>query len=453
MAVTFDANATAPTTANAVTSINATNLTVGAGSQRALTVQICWSGAVTSPSMAWDNLGTPQTVSAITGATATNTAVAQVWGLVAPTSGAKQLHAQWTTARDVVINGVSWTGVDQTGGATSFPHGTGATGTSNTATSVTVTSATNNAVIALNATATAGETSVNNTQTFLTNTPANMSAAGNRAAGAATVAMTSVLFGTSGAWAAAGSDIAVASAGGSSFTQTCTETITWSDTLARLTSKSLADTLTPSDVLVRMTGKLMADTWTPSDVLTRQAGKALPDMITLTDAVSRAMGKPLADSITLTDTLTRLTSKPLTETVTFSDVLTSVKVFLRTLTESITWSDTLSRRTGKLAADTVTLTDVLTTASHFFRTLTETLTFSDVLTAIKQSILAAAKACETFFLGPDRGVGVVADPTMFAIGGQGVLESVSADPLLARPNADRGLAVGADVTLFTDVGC
>ena len=82
-----------------------------------------------------------------------------------------------------MVNGVSWTGVDQTGGATSFPHGTGATGSSTTS-SVTVTSATGNAVMAvhgLNTTVNA----VNNTQTFLDNVPSTESAAGNRTADAA----------------------------------------------------------------------------------------------------------------------------------------------------------------------------------------------------------------------------------------------------------------------------
>src|SRR5262245_30305404 len=128
MAVVFDANATADVTSNAVTSITSSNLTVGSGSNRALICQILWSGTVTSPTINWDQLGTPQAMAAITGAGATNTVRAEVWGLVAPTSGAKQIKAAWTTSRDVVLNHLSYTGVDQTGGATSFPHGTSNTG-------------------------------------------------------------------------------------------------------------------------------------------------------------------------------------------------------------------------------------------------------------------------------------------------------------------------------------
>lgn len=207
MAVTFDANASASVTANATTAITSSNLTISAGSNLAVVVQIAWSGTVTAPAITWDNLGTPQTVTAITGATSTSTPRVDLWGLVNPTSGAKQLRAAWTTSRDVVMNQTSWTGVNQTGGATSFPHGTGATGTSATITS-TVTSAVGNATMACHASALNAITAVNNTSSFINNTPANMSTAGNRAAGAASVTLTASVPSTT--WTSAGTDIAAA---------------------------------------------------------------------------------------------------------------------------------------------------------------------------------------------------------------------------------------------------
>lgn len=211
MAVVFDANATADATANGVTSINTSNLTIGSGSNRALVAQIVWSGTVTSPALKWDNAGSPQSLAAITGASGTNTARVDCWGLVAPTSGAKQLNAAWTTARDVCVNGVSWTGVDQTGGATSFPNGTSATGAGVTS-SVSVTSATNDAVMAVFSNVTDLIDAVNNTQTFRDNTPATMGGAGNRAAGAASVSMTATNH-VSSTWAAAGCSLKAAGAG------------------------------------------------------------------------------------------------------------------------------------------------------------------------------------------------------------------------------------------------
>lgn len=220
-AVTFDANATADCTSNAVTTKDCATLTVGAGANRALVCQVGWSGAVTSPTLVWDQGGTNQSMTAITGATATNTVVSQLWGLVAPTSGAKTLRATWTTARDIVVNCTSYTGVDQTGGATSFPHGTGATGTGNgvSQTLVTVTSAVNNAAVAVMAT-TGTPSAPTQTQTFLDSSPASESAAGARAAGAASVAFGWTVTSPIG-WAAAGTDILASGAGAA-----CTPTLT-----------------------------------------------------------------------------------------------------------------------------------------------------------------------------------------------------------------------------------
>jgi hypothetical protein len=158
----------------------------------------------------WDSAGTNQAMALIPSASATNglNSYVNCWGLVAPTSGNKNLACAWTTALDVVVNATSYTGVDQTGGATSFPNGAGATGSSVTA-SVTVTSAVNNIVQAAH---TLGNTcsAVNNTQLYRDNAPTNISGAGNRAPGAASVAMTATL--TSAQWASAGTDIAAVAA-------------------------------------------------------------------------------------------------------------------------------------------------------------------------------------------------------------------------------------------------
>lgn len=193
-------------TANGATSITTSNLTVGSGSNRALVAQVLWSGTTSVVTVQWDFLGTPQSATVITGAVQTNTVRSELWGLVAPTSGAKQLKVAWTTARDVVVNQLSYTGVDQTGGTTTFAHGAGATGSA-TPTSVTVTSAVGNAVVAAHAMTAGTVSAVNNTQSFIDNNPANMSTGGNRAAGAASVAMTSTVTGGPPTWASVGADI------------------------------------------------------------------------------------------------------------------------------------------------------------------------------------------------------------------------------------------------------
>lgn len=188
--VVFDANASASCTSNAVlgtTGKTCATLTVGAGANRAVVCAINWSIAVSSVAVTWDSGGTNQAMALITGATATNTQFANLWGLVAPTSGAKTVNVTWNAVNaDIIINCTSWTGVDQTGGATSFPHGTGSAPATAATHSVVITSAVNNATMAT--TATSGTpSSPTQTQTFLNSTPTNVSGAGSRAAGAATV--------------------------------------------------------------------------------------------------------------------------------------------------------------------------------------------------------------------------------------------------------------------------
>lgn len=198
MAVALDAQSSASTTANGATSHNHTNLTVGSGSNRALLVLVAWSTTTpTGITVTWDNGGTNQSCTLITNASASSSTggnrSCQIYGLVAPTTGNKTLRVAWTGAADVYVAAVALTGVDQTGGATSFPNGTSSNTASSTTSSVTVTSATNDYVAAVHVTPTAGVSSVNNTQVFINNLAAGISGGGNRAVGAATVAMTATL--------------------------------------------------------------------------------------------------------------------------------------------------------------------------------------------------------------------------------------------------------------------
>lgn len=211
MAVTFDANSSANGRQGAGTTFDFTNLTVGSGTNRALVVQLQFGTNPGTISVAnWDQTGTPQALTEIpnTAADSAGGVSTRLFGLVNPTSGNKTLRFTWTTDTEIFVNAVSWTGVDQTGGATSFPNGTNATGNSASA-SVTVTSAVGNAVMGVFGNGN-GITSVNNTQTFLDNSGINC-AGGNRADGAASVALTATL--TSDKWAASGTDIAAAGGG------------------------------------------------------------------------------------------------------------------------------------------------------------------------------------------------------------------------------------------------
>lgn len=194
MGVTFDANSPTDQTANAVvgtTGFTTTGglVTVGSGANRALVVSLNFSlPTVASIVVTWDTGGTNQAMAVIPNATATVTGGgdAQLWGLIAPTAGNKDLKVTWVGTSDIIVNGTSWTGVDQTGGATSFPHGTSATASASTAITLAVTSAVGNATMAC-VTTNGTPSAPTQTSTYLDATPTSESGAGSRAAGAASV--------------------------------------------------------------------------------------------------------------------------------------------------------------------------------------------------------------------------------------------------------------------------
>jgi hypothetical protein len=197
MAVAFDAQGHVDAASN--TTVSGTPITVGTGTNRVLCVGLHFQGTAGLPtgiSVTWDVGGTAQVMTAITGASGNDTAQGStdsvIWyGLVAPTSGTKTLTASWTGARISSMGAVSFTGADQTGGNTTFPHGAANTVNGTTAT-VTVTSATNNMTVAMHA-EDGGTTfsAVSPTSAFIDN--GTISTAVNYTAGNASNVMTATL--------------------------------------------------------------------------------------------------------------------------------------------------------------------------------------------------------------------------------------------------------------------
>jgi len=212
MAVAFDAKATADSTGTSVTTISNANLTVGAGSNRGLIAVVSWNGTVTlsAPVAHWDTAGTNQLMTQI-GSTITNAAIDQhlaLFGLVAPTSGNKNLTVSWTGASGVYLSAIAFTGVDQTSAAVAFPHFNNAVGTTSPA-SVAITSATGNETVAVfSANGAADLTTLNFTNLFGPDlTDPNGSGAANYTAGAASNTHTCTLVPTTGSWLACGCDV------------------------------------------------------------------------------------------------------------------------------------------------------------------------------------------------------------------------------------------------------
>jgi hypothetical protein len=144
MAVAVDSiDTTAVEGAGSVTSLTLSTLTVGSGSNRALLVVIGTNNnGETGMTVHWDSGGTNQAMTLIGSvADAATSSKLYLWGLVNPTSGNKTLSASWTTACQAIIGAACFTGVDQTGGSTSFAHVNASQGTPASTASQTVTSA------------------------------------------------------------------------------------------------------------------------------------------------------------------------------------------------------------------------------------------------------------------------------------------------------------------------
>jgi len=144
--VVLDAMATPLKVNPASTSADLTSLTVGSGSNRALVAELHFAFAtsgVTDIAVTWDPSGANQPLTQIATLNSAGSGITELWGLVNPTSGNKTLRVTWTTSTTAIINAVSWTGVDQTGGTTSFPNATTGTGSGNVH-SLTITSALGN---------------------------------------------------------------------------------------------------------------------------------------------------------------------------------------------------------------------------------------------------------------------------------------------------------------------
>jgi hypothetical protein len=207
MAVAFDAKGTSDKTAGATTSLTFTNLTIGAVSNPALLVFVQFGGdpgAFTKQQ--WDSTGTPQTLTNIISAHETDSlAYAFLFGLAGPHTGNKTLALTWTNSIDYTIDAASFSGADQTGGATTFKNATSATGPSTPGT-ITVTSPAGDMAVASFASNNATwSTASAGTLIFADNT--NVSGAATYLAGAGSTTMT-VNQGGADIWVAVGCDIA-----------------------------------------------------------------------------------------------------------------------------------------------------------------------------------------------------------------------------------------------------
>lgn len=146
------------------------------------------SVAITGLTVNWDNAGTPQTAFSIGSAIVAGGKEVRAYGLRNPTPGSSLVsRLTWTGASQVLVAMCSLYGVNPASDAAAFNNFNSSTGTSSPQ-RVAITSAANNMVFA-GFVSNTNYASVNNSQVFLNNTAIAYAAAGNRAAGAASVNM------------------------------------------------------------------------------------------------------------------------------------------------------------------------------------------------------------------------------------------------------------------------
>lgn len=217
MAVAFDAK-TATATESA-TPLTVSNLTVGTGDNRAMLVLVWWTTSIGVPSpisVIWDSGGTNQAMTLVTSTQVSNTnssTACSIYGLIAPTSGNKNLVITWTGAGapEGHAAAISFTGVDQTSTAIAFPHGATnlkSVSTSNP-TSITIISAVGNMVVAGHQNQAAVFSATSDTTLAIDNVGPVLAVAFNYADGAASNTLTAAFAG-SDLWGAVGCDVLAA---------------------------------------------------------------------------------------------------------------------------------------------------------------------------------------------------------------------------------------------------
>lgn len=115
-------------------------------------------------------------------------------------------------------------------------------------------------------------------------------------------------------------------AGGTSHSQTLTDTVTVADTLIRSTTHVLSEAITNAPTIIRSTSRALADAITNSDTIShlRALAKALSESLTHTDTLVRATTRNLTEAITNTASLAKTTLRSLIEAITNSDVFSHV---------------------------------------------------------------------------------------------------------------------------------
>lgn len=159
----------------------------------------------------------------------------------------------------------------------------------------------------------------------------------------------------------------ISGAGGTTYDQAASGTLTSSGTLSRSVSKSLAGTLTSAGAIIKATAKSLAGTLTSSGAMAalRTAYAVLTGTLTSAGTLVLQTSKGLAGALTSAGSLVKQTSKSLAGTLTSSGAI--IRSIAKALSGALTFA-------GDLAAD------FQAGAGTFFQSVGGTLTSSGALT-------------------------------------------------------------------------
>jgi len=213
MALAIDATATAATHTAGATSLDNSNLTVGAGATGLLVVVLFQALSViaTSVTVTWDNGGTNQTLTNIRDDASPNVnGIIQLFGRVSPTTGNKTLHVAWTNSCPAVVTAMSFSGGITTSVATAFSTGATNNGLSGSP-SLSISGASGNISVCVTddtAGTSSGLTATGSSAWFSDSVEANLSTRGATAPSTATVSWSGSPASTE--WVASGVDVIAA---------------------------------------------------------------------------------------------------------------------------------------------------------------------------------------------------------------------------------------------------
>lgn len=181
-------------------------------------------------------------------------------------------------------------------------------------------------------------------------------------------------------------------AGGTTFNQNVSGSLTPTGTLVRQARKVAAGAVTPVGTLARQVAKTLAGAVTPAATLVaiRTVLRSLTGTLTPIGEAVRQASKALTGSVTPTGATSKRPAKTLAGSITPAGTLATLKAALLSLAGAVTPTGALTRRAGKVAAGAVTPAGTVTRRPA--KVLAGTVTPTGAVGLVRAALLALAGA-------------------------------------------------------------